>query len=1402
MDHQKYAELEVWFSRTDQNRCRVFLSFSLPDNMQKAPEKASYDIPFNPDEIAQDNDPVAYGLALSDSLFGASALSVRDSFNDARRLAADHNVPLRLRLTFDWDAAKLHALRWETLCDPQDPKSFLAMREKILISRYLPIWDDLRREDLLPSSNLKALVVIANPKTGTGSHWVLPAVDVAGELERAQRALEGVATITALFRPDQTGPAAAGLPTLQNLVRYLSDESPDILYLACHGRIINDQPSIWLEDDQGGADLISAMDERGPGGPEMTLYQVLNVPARRPRLAVLASCQSAGASDVWSSSDRGRLSALGPLLLKAGVSAVIAMQQDVTMESVARFTPAFFRELRRDGQIDRALAVARAELDSLGRPDWWVPVLYMRLESGQLKMGQDAISARVFFRVPDVRDLAPRPGLLAQAKAPLLDPNRLPPRMVALRGPGGFGKTTLASALCHDPEVGQAFPDGILWTSLAETPKTDQQLIDELSRLFTALGGTPQSFGSKDDAADALAAQMDGKRCLLVLDNVWNLDDLEPFLQGGDQCARLITTRKDPIALAKGAVRVPVDEMEPNEAAALLTLRLEPQPADMAPYRDLAVRLGRMPLLLDLAGAWLYSDQQNAIPPAQSLADLNERLDVQGIVAIHQQNEAERDSALTATLATSLKHLAVDEKERFAQLGIFARDIDIPLSAVEVLWGLSRIDTRDLYRKLNNLSLFRLNSESGTIRLHSVVSDYLARQLTDPVALHLKLVDGWGDPYHLPTPYAWRWIAYHLAEAARTGTSPDARHAATKRLVDLLVDPHFWKAHIEALRDPASLHDDLQLALSRALADNEKGGLPLMVKAARGLVTFRLEKLGHARVFDRASSGDVDGAMRQLALFSTEREWRQAASLIVAWLAGPQSNQAQALFQRVSAQIPQRGPLQDLANRVSTVLNKQPWPASTLPTGVTEDKVEALMARMAGHKDKTSGLPMDGPREAMEVLQPSASSYEASLDMTADANEFLVGYVAEHRGEPLTYVDDYLAILAANSYVRYRNKFLWPLLSVVIRHLDPAWAQRYAARVAEAALSPNKLHFQEAVPITLLGLLARANAPDARAALEHYRQEVEGAAATFEPENSRGDTWGSYMRRLAALAQAHHLLGESGLVSQSLGLAQSVHYGFAGFASPARLTLAETARTCGGSPPQAEAWLDAAEASAHNIQEAGFCAQTTARVNALRQRWWGAAWDGAHLGDTVKTLCEHPEDPQFASLHLVDETEKQYPQRQPRDPHADGEFRRMTGVRTLGELAVLFDQPVEECLRLNPQWAGASYLPPGAWVQMPDPELAPLLAARLAAELLVTPLATPQEAVSLIQALVPVATPNPTALDTVLSRLLVAAAPDMTPDTLDALAAQFRDGDVLQHLIELLKKDLPMGYMSEGLLIT
>jgi hypothetical protein len=138
------------------------------------------------------------------------------------------------------------------------------------------------------------------------------------------------------------------------------------MLLICHGTLIDGEPYLWLEQEDGTADRVSGA----------TLTQVIAELPARPLLAVLASCQSGGRgySDT--------LAALGPHLARAGVAAVLAFQGDLTMGTARRLLPPLFSELRRDGCVDRALAAARGAIRQ--QSEWWLPVLWLRVRDGQI----------------------------------------------------------------------------------------------------------------------------------------------------------------------------------------------------------------------------------------------------------------------------------------------------------------------------------------------------------------------------------------------------------------------------------------------------------------------------------------------------------------------------------------------------------------------------------------------------------------------------------------------------------------------------------------------------------------------------------------------------------------------------------------------------------------------------------------------------------------------------------------------------------------------------------------------------------------------------------------------------------------------------------------------------------
>jgi hypothetical protein len=368
-----YTDLEIALYPRDADGITVELRYSDPQNQAMQPHArgiAQIDL----GELrARQLDSVRYGEYLTSALLADQA--VRSYFDQARVATQTANRQLRLRLYIDPGLPTFHHLRWETLRDPQDG-SWLLTKENVLFSRFLSstTWEPVQ---LKPKQDLKALVVIANPQDlAEGKYQVneqaLAPVDVAGELERARQALDD------LFSQALTSdPANPGQVSLGNILTELQD-GYDILYLVCHGALLTKDPPgpyLWLENDDGSAAVI-------PGRSLIERMADMS-PDLRPRLIVLASCQSAGKGDQVTTSDiQGALAALGPRLAQVGVPAVLAMQGNISMATVAQFMPAFFRELAGDGQVDRSMAVARGVVRD--RHDSWIPVLFLRLRGGRI----------------------------------------------------------------------------------------------------------------------------------------------------------------------------------------------------------------------------------------------------------------------------------------------------------------------------------------------------------------------------------------------------------------------------------------------------------------------------------------------------------------------------------------------------------------------------------------------------------------------------------------------------------------------------------------------------------------------------------------------------------------------------------------------------------------------------------------------------------------------------------------------------------------------------------------------------------------------------------------------------------------------------------------------------------
>jgi hypothetical protein len=204
-----------------------------------------------------------------------------------------------------------------------------------------------------------------------------------------------------------------------------------------------------------------------------------------------------------------------------------------------------------------------------------------------------AVASQPVRLLPRPTFLAGREELLADLDARLTGGGEPDPRMVALCGLGGAGKTSVALEYAYRHLAGF----GIAWQLAAEEP----------TGLAAALGSLAAELGSRDLLAiDDPVARVHGMLAacpedwLLIFDNAPDPAALRGVLPPKGRGQVLITSQ-NPHWPRGQAVNVPV--LGQDVAADFLLARTGSQ--DREAGRELAVELGGLPLALEQAGAYM-----------------------------------------------------------------------------------------------------------------------------------------------------------------------------------------------------------------------------------------------------------------------------------------------------------------------------------------------------------------------------------------------------------------------------------------------------------------------------------------------------------------------------------------------------------------------------------------------------------------------------------------------------------------------------------------------------------------------------------------------------------------------------------------------------------------------------
>jgi hypothetical protein len=337
------------------------------------------------DLLAAILDPKEYGLDLFDALLNGPIRRAYDKVTG--RAEAEAGGRVRVRLWIDDSAAELHAVPWERLYHIHRGQE-VAMAASALtpFSRYT--WLESAEAEAVTTRPLRLLFAIANPRN-LPPH--LPPLEVEQEIAYLHEALGDllrVGQVEITILPGRTGlpPGLVdqleangyrvrdGATTLARIREHLP--GCHIFHLLGHGHF----------ERQGGQGegvthlMLETQDGAWKAVADAKIVDGLARLGRLPHLVFLAACESAKRQAEAENAFVG----LGPKLVKAGVPAVVAMQDIVPIETARRLTGHFYRGLLRHGVVDRAMNEARGHLFDPERIDWATPVLFMRLRTGEL----------------------------------------------------------------------------------------------------------------------------------------------------------------------------------------------------------------------------------------------------------------------------------------------------------------------------------------------------------------------------------------------------------------------------------------------------------------------------------------------------------------------------------------------------------------------------------------------------------------------------------------------------------------------------------------------------------------------------------------------------------------------------------------------------------------------------------------------------------------------------------------------------------------------------------------------------------------------------------------------------------------------------------------------------------
>jgi hypothetical protein len=298
--------------------------------------------------------------------------------------------------------------------------------------------------------------------------------------------------------------------------------------------------------------------------------------------------------------------------------------------------------------------------------------------------------------------------------------------IAGVHGLPGSGKSTFLAELAHSEEIKKRFAGKILWVSLGQQP----DITARLRLCAKQIGFVDEDLTGLDDEAIArlIHGNLNDKKALILIDDVWEEAHATPFLLDGKDCATVVSSRSSSVAKLIAAPSEAVYHLGDMSLADSMALLKKLAPNVIAKYPNecgqLFERYGRLPMIIQVMGRLMNAKAILGLDPIDEIREIWES---EYLFRANPPNEMGLGEKAKDVYMLFEKSLGLVEKEWrpfYGMLSVFGgKPIDYNLNAIKAVWDVE--DPKPIVGKLVELGLLELvDGEVPRYQLHALLVEH------------------------------------------------------------------------------------------------------------------------------------------------------------------------------------------------------------------------------------------------------------------------------------------------------------------------------------------------------------------------------------------------------------------------------------------------------------------------------------------------------------------------------------------------------------------------------------------------------------------------------------------------------------------------------------------------------